>query len=299
MTPDELAALTRRPGPGSPSDDHRGRRRRHRDPRRPAADCAIGCCSSASTRRRSASRPATTTRAVSVSTFWRRLMLAGILPPGTDRSRPRTTRSSRPATASPTCSSARRRATRRPTRSCATGVGPLWQKIALWRPAAVVFIYKRAAEIAAGRPLAEPWGQLDGRGAGRSAVLPDAGSVRADRAGRRGAQPAAEPGGVAAGGSTVGRRQAEHERREQQASHAIVRRGECDLAHREPVGDADRRSGHFRPIEITNRIDDRDCRRSPGPARLLARRSTPPSDIASRYAQASVTIRLRTRPMAS
>jgi TDG/mug DNA glycosylase family protein len=42
------------------------------------------------------------------------------------------------------------------------GVGPLWQKIALWRPAAVVFIYRRAAETAAGRALAEPWGRLDG-----------------------------------------------------------------------------------------------------------------------------------------
>jgi double-stranded uracil-DNA glycosylase len=42
------------------------------------------------------------------------------------------------------------------------GVGPLWQKIALWRPGAVVFIYKRAAEIAAGRALEEPWGQLRG-----------------------------------------------------------------------------------------------------------------------------------------
>jgi TDG/mug DNA glycosylase family protein len=42
------------------------------------------------------------------------------------------------------------------------GVGPLWQKIALWRPAAVVFIYKRAAAIAAGRALDEPWGQLTG-----------------------------------------------------------------------------------------------------------------------------------------
>jgi TDG/mug DNA glycosylase family protein len=42
------------------------------------------------------------------------------------------------------------------------GVGPLWQKIAIWRPAAVVFVYKRAAEIAAGRPLTEPWGQLVG-----------------------------------------------------------------------------------------------------------------------------------------
>jgi TDG/mug DNA glycosylase family protein len=40
------------------------------------------------------------------------------------------------------------------------GVGPLWQKIALWRPGAVVFIYKRAAEVAAGRKLSEPWGQL-------------------------------------------------------------------------------------------------------------------------------------------
>ena len=42
------------------------------------------------------------------------------------------------------------------------GVGPLWQKVAIWRPSAVVFIYKRAAEIAAGRRLAEPWGQLPG-----------------------------------------------------------------------------------------------------------------------------------------
>jgi len=42
------------------------------------------------------------------------------------------------------------------------GVGPLWQKIAIWRPAAVVFIYKRAASISAGRPLAESWGQLPG-----------------------------------------------------------------------------------------------------------------------------------------
>lgn len=42
------------------------------------------------------------------------------------------------------------------------GVGPLWQKIAIWRPAAVVFVYKRAAEIAAGRRLEETWGQLHG-----------------------------------------------------------------------------------------------------------------------------------------
>ena len=42
------------------------------------------------------------------------------------------------------------------------GVGPLWQKVAIWRPAAVVFIYKRGAEAAAGRKLDEKWGQLAG-----------------------------------------------------------------------------------------------------------------------------------------
>jgi len=42
------------------------------------------------------------------------------------------------------------------------GVGPLWHKVSVWRPAAVVFVYKRGAEIAAGRQLAEPWGHLEG-----------------------------------------------------------------------------------------------------------------------------------------
>jgi hypothetical protein len=42
------------------------------------------------------------------------------------------------------------------------GVGPLWQKIAIWRPAAIVFIYKRGASIAAGRHLVESWGHLEG-----------------------------------------------------------------------------------------------------------------------------------------
>jgi hypothetical protein len=42
------------------------------------------------------------------------------------------------------------------------GVGPLWQKVALWRPGAVVFVYKRAAEIVAARVLDEHWGQLPG-----------------------------------------------------------------------------------------------------------------------------------------
>ena len=52
------------------------------------------------------------------------------------------------------------------------GVGPLWQKIAIWRPAAVVFIYKRAASAAAGRELPEPWGHLKGVAlAGRPCLL--------------------------------------------------------------------------------------------------------------------------------
>jgi TDG/mug DNA glycosylase family protein len=42
------------------------------------------------------------------------------------------------------------------------GVGALWQKVSIWRPAAIVFIYKRGAEIAAGRALSEKWGQLVG-----------------------------------------------------------------------------------------------------------------------------------------
>jgi uracil-DNA glycosylase len=42
------------------------------------------------------------------------------------------------------------------------GVGPLWQKVAIWRPAAVVFVWKRAARIVAARPIDEPWGTLEG-----------------------------------------------------------------------------------------------------------------------------------------
>ena len=70
------------------------------------------------------------------------------------------TRWSRPATESPTCSRIRPRATRRPTEQLRAGVGPLWQKVAIWRPAAIVFVYKRAATACAGRPLAESWGHL-------------------------------------------------------------------------------------------------------------------------------------------
>jgi TDG/mug DNA glycosylase family protein len=94
-------------------------------------------------------------------TFWRRLMTARVIPPGSPIE-----------TADDTLMAAGHGITdliKAPTaRDEATdavltaGVGPLWQKIAIWRPAAVVFIYKRAATICAGRQLAEPWGQLPG-----------------------------------------------------------------------------------------------------------------------------------------
>lgn len=94
-------------------------------------------------------------------TFWRRLMLAGILPPGTavetaDEALVAAGHGITDLLKAPT---ARDEAT---DAQLTGGVGALWQKIAIWRPAAIVFIYKRAATIAAGRPLAEPWGQLAG-----------------------------------------------------------------------------------------------------------------------------------------
>jgi hypothetical protein len=52
------------------------------------------------------------------------------------------------------------------------GVGPLWQKVAIWRPAAVVFIDRPAAEAAAGRALDIAWGRLPGVAlAGRPCLL--------------------------------------------------------------------------------------------------------------------------------
>ena len=94
-------------------------------------------------------------------TFWRRLMLARILPAGT----PIETADEALVAAGHGITDLLKTPTVRDEATDAVlraGVGPLWQKIALWRPAAIVFIYKRAAEIAAGRDLPEPWGQLDG-----------------------------------------------------------------------------------------------------------------------------------------
>jgi TDG/mug DNA glycosylase family protein len=93
--------------------------------------------------------------------FWRRLMLAGVLPPGTpiETADDALVAAGHGLTDLIKAPTARDEATDDVLRA---GVGPLWQKIALWRPGAVVFIYKRAADICAGRHLDEPWGQLKG-----------------------------------------------------------------------------------------------------------------------------------------
>jgi G:T/U-mismatch repair DNA glycosylase len=93
--------------------------------------------------------------------FWRRLITARILPPDT----PIKTADDALLAAGHGITDLLKRPTARDTATPAeltAGVGPLWQKVAVWRPAAIVFVYKRAAEIAAGRPLSEKWGQLAG-----------------------------------------------------------------------------------------------------------------------------------------
>lgn len=94
-------------------------------------------------------------------TFWRRLMLAGILPAGTALE-----------TADEALLAAGHGITdlvkvpnaepETPRADLTAGVGALWQKVALWRPAAVVFIEQRIASIAAGRTISETWGHLEG-----------------------------------------------------------------------------------------------------------------------------------------
>jgi TDG/mug DNA glycosylase family protein len=98
-------------------------------------------------------------------TFWRRLMLAQVLPAGT----PVETADDALLAAGHGITDLYRVPTARDEATDAVltaGVGPLWQKIAIWRPAAVVFIYKRAAEIAAGRKLDAQWGHLEGMALG-------------------------------------------------------------------------------------------------------------------------------------
>ncbi|MDP9483238.1 MAG: hypothetical protein M3P84_08460 [Chloroflexota bacterium] len=116
-------------------------------------------------------------------TFWRRLMLAGILPSGTavETADDALMAQGHGITHLLKAPTEHNEAT---DADLTAGVGPLWQKIALWRPAAIVFINKRAAEIAAGRKLEEPWGQLVGVAlAGRPCFLmpaPDATTEQVD-----------------------------------------------------------------------------------------------------------------------
>jgi TDG/mug DNA glycosylase family protein len=104
-------------------------------------------------------------------TFWRRLMTAGVLPASTDIE----TADDALMAVGHGITDLLKVPTPRDEASDAdltAGVGPLWQKIAIWRPAAIVFIYKRAASISAGRDLAEPWGHMPGVAlAGRPCVL--------------------------------------------------------------------------------------------------------------------------------
>ena len=130
-------------------------------------------------------------------TFLRRLMTAGVIPAGT----PVETADDALMAAGHGITDLLKVPTARDVATDAeltAGVGPLWQKIAIWRPAAIVFIYKRVATICAGKPLAEPWGHLRGRPR-RTAVRPDAGAVCPGRAGRRGPQLRAQPGRRAPG----------------------------------------------------------------------------------------------------
>ena len=104
-------------------------------------------------------------------TFWRRLMTAGVIPPATpiETADDALMAAGHGITDMLKVPTARDEAT---DAAMTAGVGPLWQKIAIWRPAAVVFIYKRAATICAGRPLVEPWGHLPGVAlAGRPCIL--------------------------------------------------------------------------------------------------------------------------------
>ena len=160
MTPDELTALTHRPGPGP----HRatimvdGVRVETLADLPPLRDrlLFVGLNSSP----------------VSVAaghyhqgrlgrTFWRRLMTAGVIPAASpiETADDALMGDGHGITDLLKIPTARDDAT---DAALTAGVGPLWQKIAIWRPAAVVFIYKRGASTSAGRALTESWGQLPG-----------------------------------------------------------------------------------------------------------------------------------------
>jgi TDG/mug DNA glycosylase family protein len=160
MTPDELEALTRRPGPGT----HRMPILVHGETTETLVDLPplrdrllfVGLNPSPVSVEAGHYHQGRLGR-----TFWRRLMIAAVLPPGT----PIETADDALVAAGHGITDLRKEPSPRDEATDAeltAGVGPLWQKIAIWRPGAVVFVYKRAASICAGRDLAEPWGQLAG-----------------------------------------------------------------------------------------------------------------------------------------
>jgi TDG/mug DNA glycosylase family protein len=160
MTPDELAALTHRPGPG----EHRTTLVVDGVPTETLADLPplrdhllfVGLNPSPVSVEAGHYHQGRLGR-----TFWRRLMLATVLPSGTDveSADDALTEAGHGITDLLKVPTPRDDATDAELRS---GVGPLWQKVAIWRPAAVVFVYKRAAVACAGRPLAETWGHMEG-----------------------------------------------------------------------------------------------------------------------------------------
>ena len=158
MTPDELEALTRRPGPGTHGatitiNGEATETLADLPPRRDGL-LFIGLNPSPVSVKAGHYHQGQLGR-----TFWRRLIRAGILPGGTaiEAADDALVAAGHGITDLLKVPSPRDEASDAELRE---GVGPLWQKIALWRPGAIVFIYKRAAEIAAGRTLSEPWGQL-------------------------------------------------------------------------------------------------------------------------------------------
>ena len=93
--------------------------------------------------------------------FWRRLVSATILPEGTNLD----TADDALVAAGHGITDLLKLPSPRDDADDATlraGVGPLFQKTAVWRPAAVVFVYKRAAEACAGHRIPEPWGHVEG-----------------------------------------------------------------------------------------------------------------------------------------
>ena len=163
MTPDELAALTHRPDPGPHGTtirvgDHVVKTLADLPPMRDRllfvglrptkASVEAGHYHQDDAGRR----------------FWGRLLLAGVLPAGTviataDDALMAMGHGITDLVKEPTASGASGVSS---DAGATVGVGTLWQKIALWRPGAVVFIHRPAAEAAAGRPLSEPGGQLIG-----------------------------------------------------------------------------------------------------------------------------------------